>query len=1136
MPSHPTLSQKSLHNNEYPMLESLGDSAIGQEWHAGKGERRNITVLFVDLCAYTNLAEVLENDTLFDLIQQFIELLSGVVNRYEGMVDKVLGDGLMALFGAPISYENNAERAVRAAMEMQSSLQMANEQWRSWLPSPLHIHIGIHSGPVILGNIGGNSPLHYTAVGDTVNLARRLQEEATPGEILVSKRVFDSTRAYFEFEPVPNLRLKGLQHSINGFRLLSEKQEPGSPRGLEGFQATMIGRQNELCQVLEVIQDSISHQKGSFILVTGEAGIGKSRLTVEARSRIDPNELDVVEGHSLTYRRSVSYWLFKSALESYLSLTNPSPKSSPKLWLNGVTKDLLVSKAEHVIPYLRELLKLEQSTDSKIPYSSFLEPEQRRQQIFLAVRDFLEAAAHRKPLLVILEDLHWADEASLDLLAFLNTAILRSPLIVYATTRSTNDERSRRTYDQLQKNLQNRYYEIALENLTLDECQTLFTELLASSEFPTMLGRKLLLQTDGNPFFLEEIIRMLMERQILQKHGGRWELNTELTLDEIGVPDNIQDLIQSRFDRLDSTQKKVVQVASLIGRHFNERLLAATLQLGDNFNLGDILSTLIKKSFLNHESNVCDGEFSFQHVLTSDTIYRTLVRGEKEEWYGRIGEALESIHADQLDDHVELLASYYLHSNRKERALHYSILAGKKAFRDYGNELACRYFEQALELFDLAPCSPDKVLEVWLGLGDVAVFTGDYARARNYYQEALRIKDDPQGGLAVRVSSMIKMKIGITYARQGDFELALTTLWDGFNQSARLGNPQDVIEQAQVLNEIGWVHYLKGNVQEARVCLLQGLEIVKSSDRFDVLASIYNRLGAVAYQTRAYPDASDYVRQSLALREKIGDLAGVARLYNNLGLLGLVQGYLREAEENFLKSYEILQKLGDAEGISLTSINVGLMKCERGEFQSAADFLDRGFQAANQIGHRFYIGLARMYMGRLQSMLGEYDLANKALRESIAVFEEIGARDNIVDATIYLGENDLLRDEVDAALDSATLVGTLISVGQGKSALPSVQYGRVIRLKGVIHRHMGEFESASKLIRASAKVFEESNEQLELARSIFELGQLADAGGNSKAAREYFRRARTLFSLLGADLDLSRLNQLNNHSIYPKCI
>jgi tetratricopeptide (TPR) repeat protein len=539
---------------------------------------------------------------------------------------------------------------------------------------------------------------------------------------------------------------------------------------------------------------------------------------------------------------------------------------------------------------------------------------------------------------------------------------------------------------------------------------------------------------------------------------------------------------------------------------------------------------LIKKSFLNQEDIEGDSGYSFRHVLTCDTVYRTLVRREKEEWHGRIGEALESLYGGRINEHVDLLAGNFLRSNRMEQALHYSILAGQKAARDYANEQARWYFEEARRLLNLSQCTPNQAQEIWIGLGDVAVFTGDYTKAHECYREAIRINIDSQTGSIDHTSPVIMMKIGTTHARQGDLELASSTLWEANKLLPELGNPQDEMERAQILNEIGWVHFLRGNVKEAKESLLLGLEKVESTDRLDVLASIYNRLGAVAYQSRAYQEATDYVRESLALREKIGDMAGVARLYNNLGLLGLVQGYLREAEENFLRSYDILQKLGDAEGIALTAINAGLMKCERGEFHLAADFLDKGFQAANQIGHRFYIGLARMYMGRLHSMIGEYNQAREALSESIAVFEEIGARDNIIDATIYLGENDLLRDEVQAAQESTTQVIKLISEDQEKPALPSVQYGRVIRLKGVIHRYKREFESASQLIRSSAKVFEESNEQLELARSIFELGLLAEAGGNSRAAREYFRRARTLFSLLGADLDLARLNQVRKQA------
>ena len=289
------------------------------------GQRRNVTVLFADLCDFTGLAEKFDEEELYDVIQRFIHLLSEKVYQYEGMVDKITGDGLMALFGAPIAYENPAERAVRSAVDMQAGLNQLNQQLEAQYGARLKMRIGLNRGSVIVGSVGPDLLVDYTAIGDAVNLARRLQESASPESIVVSESVYQATRAFFEYQPLPDLNLKGYSESKQGYRLQGVKSQPGLVRGFQGFQSPMIGRDSELKTLLSSLDGLEQLEGGQFAVLCGDAGFGKSRLTAEFKSKIDQHKIKVFEGQSLTYRKSVSYWIFLELIRDFLGVTPTTP-------------------------------------------------------------------------------------------------------------------------------------------------------------------------------------------------------------------------------------------------------------------------------------------------------------------------------------------------------------------------------------------------------------------------------------------------------------------------------------------------------------------------------------------------------------------------------------------------------------------------------------------------------------------------------------------------------------------------------------------------------------------------------------------------------------------------------------------
>jgi class 3 adenylate cyclase len=322
------------------------------------GQRRNVTILFVDISGYTQLSKRLGDEELYEFIRQYLDSLANDVYKYDGMVDKFTGDGLMALFGAPIAHENNAELALRAALDMHADVAELSQQLKERLGGELRVHIGLNSGSVIVGGVGSDLMMNYTAIGDTVNLAQRLDAGAEPGDTLVSASVYQATHMLFEYEPVTNLIPKGMTEPVPCYRLLKPKARPGSVRGVEGLRAPMIGRDAELRQLMQAIGALATYRQGQFILIVGEAGLGKSRLVGEIKSRTIPVSIIMLEGQSLTYRRAASYWIFQDLLRNYLHVTLETPAALVSERLRRNVTDVLEQRTSEVLPYLEHLLSL----------------------------------------------------------------------------------------------------------------------------------------------------------------------------------------------------------------------------------------------------------------------------------------------------------------------------------------------------------------------------------------------------------------------------------------------------------------------------------------------------------------------------------------------------------------------------------------------------------------------------------------------------------------------------------------------------------------------------------------------------------------------------------------------------------
>jgi len=1088
-----------------------------------RGQRRNVTVLFADLCGYTALSAHLDEEDLFELVQKYIHALASAVYKYEGIIDKLTGDGLMALFGAPIAFENNAERAVRAALEMQTCVRALSLDTQSALGTEIKMRVGLHSGTVIVGGISSNQLMDYTAIGDTVNLAHRIEEAAAPGSVMVSTSVYNQTGALFNYSPGMALNLKGISQPVIAYQVLSEKEHPGFMRGIAGLSTPMVGRDKELELLEQVIVDLSRHKRGAFVHITGEAGIGKSRLVGELIKKL-PAGITLMQGKSLAYRRTVPYSIFTNLLRRVLGASTNTPDTQLGMLLGEHLQLIAGNRAPEILPYLEHLLSLPYSDPGSAERIRYLDASQLRQQLFLAFRTYLSVAARHSPLLLVLDDLHWVDEASLDLLKFVSDTIRAEALVIIAISRPIQEGPLQKFQEWASRVLKKRYYHLAVKSLSDDQSELLLSLLLSIKSFPPALRSQIIQRAAGVPFYLEEILRMLIDKGLFKRTNQQWVFEPSVAWESLGVPETLQELILARMDRLTPAERHILQISAVIGNSFNLTLLKSIIPYDYLDQFETTIKTLNMRGFIIPHTDGNEEDYAFRHLLVSETIYNTILRRERQRLHGLIGAAIEKLYHEHLDDYVELLARHYGWSPQLERALYYSILAGQKASRGYLNDQAREHFEHALKLLSKVEASHVQKRQIHTGLGDVFLLQGEYLVARQHFFEALKtFCEEDLSAEGIQISKLHR-KISATYERQGDYEQSLAQIAKAQQILANLDNPP-LIEQAQILNDIGWIDLQRGRVDEAETKLTKALSLATRGTQYDVISSIYNRLGGIYFQKGQLDLASYYVRKSLVIREELGDTLGVARSYNNLGLLGWRKGDWDQALDNFTRSLELHASLGDIEGLIQLHSNIGLLQTDRGDLEEAKKHLTEGLQMAQQIGHGFLEGLGYMHMSRYWLAAAEWKKSTENCELALAIFEELDAQENIAALYTAMGVATKEQGELDKASEYSEKARAIIEMQIVD--LPSPEKGRNLRLRGEIARLQKRFGEARDLLEESTAQFTSLNDQLELGRTLLARAKLAGDIGEHTESRVHLREARLIFRQLGAKLDLHKVNGLS---------
>lgn len=959
-------------------------------------ERRLVTALFADVSGFTQLASQLDPEELMEVIDPVVSMLSTIVGRYEGYVEKFAGDALLALFGAPVSHEDDAARALRVALEMHRELARIRKD----LPhaAELALHVGVNSGHGIARIIGSDVRTDYGVLGDAVIVAQRLESAAPTGETYVSASTYELTRGVFDFESVGELTLKGKSEPVPAWRLLGEKQT----RTVSARERRpLVGRDDELA-VAKPVLEALFDGRGGVLAVTGEAGVGKSRLTEEIRSRAEADGVAWLETRCISYGGALPYWPFAELVRRVVGIRpDDEPSEAAAMVAAGIADPrhaaffalLLGLPAPHGAADVAEL-----------------EPEAFRRGLHEAFADWLRALTAARPLVVTIEDAHWADASSVALMTELARACSSHPVLLYLTGRLEAQQiLADIGGDQLVK--------LALEPLGESDIEALIAARLETAP-PATLTRLVLERTGGNPFFAHELVRALQDQGVLVRRNGRWRLRRGRQLQD--VPPTLEEVLAARIDALPRQAATVLQAASVVGRRVRLPVLG---RLVDEVALPGLLDQLVERGFLDPAS---EDELVFHHALVQDVAYSRLLRKHRRDLHLRTAEAAEALYGAG-DDVIDLLARHLYLAEAGAKAVEYLLRAGERSRALYANDEAIFHLSRAAEVARFEGEGAARLAEILLDLADLHELVGEYEEALELYTEARAATHDVRAwrGLAS------------VHRRRGEYEQALAIVDQAVAANELRG--QDL---APLWLQAGWSLALSGRLDQAIDVFQAGLEAL--GPRTDaVVGQLLLELARTEALEGRLEDALAHVLRAHAIFEDRSDQRGLASTMRILGDVHVKAGRLDESVAALRRGLELAERVGSVEEVGGCLINIGVVEERREAFQEAIECDRRAIEEFERVGHGS--GRARGYANLAYHLMlaGEYDEAEQWCARTLELSRAIGHSVTVADAIDTIAAIEVRRGNFSTGAERAEEAAELyLEIGSPPAAAQSLELAR----------------------------------------------------------------------------------------------
>ncbi len=1001
-------------------------------------ERRLVTVLFADISGSTPLAERLDPEELRGILASFFSALSRQIQRFDGTVDKYIGDAVMAVFGAPVAHEGDAERAIRAALAMQQAMVRLNDDLEREHGVSLKLRIGVNTGEVVAGLLAGDVQSAYTVVGETVNVAQRLESAAPAGEVLMGATTYRLVEDHFEIETLPPVTVKGKSEPVPVYRVIRARYDDGgAPEP-----TALVGREAELA----LLQDALSEvARGSacVVCISGEAGVGKSRLVKEFALRLAAGH-DLLIARCSSFETDTPYALLARLVRNTLGLRFDEGETQARAAIAERLAPVEQPPDGTSVTLLLEVLGYAQR--------SAFDPETKRRVLENLLRELLARRTENAPLVIVVEDVHWADPASATVLAQVVPGLSATRCLFIATARPEWEPQwpSRR---------------IELAPLEDAQVRALIEGLLGGAVDPS-LSSMILARTGGNPFFTEEVVRSLKEAGGVADSQGVWRVQGRV---DLKVPETVQEVLIARLDRLSTRTRRTLQTAAVVGRTFDRQVLA---RVASTPALASDLALLEKKAFIQVRSLRPARVYVFRHALIQEVTYNTQLHAQRRKLHAAVGAAIEALYGDRADEFVNELAVHYARSDDDEKAAHWLVRAGDRAKSLYANDEALAFYRSAQQRLrdGQGPVGSD-ILE---RIGDVQTVIARYDDALESFQAA---RGRPSTDAAVL--ARLHRKVGTVLALKGAYLEALKALDQA---SATMGAVSD-IEAARIGVRMGEVLSRSGNYPRAREVLSRAIEMAESLGADEVAAEGLHYLAGVLSFTGDLGGAVALYLRCLASYTRLQDTNGAARVHNNLGAMYRRLGRFDEALAHLRQGLSLSERMGNRWLVANSLHNIGHVHTTRAEFTEALAAKRRALEITREIRseadtaiHLIGIALDRVYLGQVAE--GRADLL------------EAESRLSATGSTRHHPE--LYRNLAYAELASGDLEE---AERAGERSLQYARAGKMPRDEAMTERVLGEIASARGDLGAARSLLESSRARLG------ELGEAAELALTEAALR-----------------------------------
>jgi class 3 adenylate cyclase/tetratricopeptide (TPR) repeat protein len=914
------------------------------------------------------MAEQLDPEEWAEVMNEAFRYLTNPIHRYGGTVARLMGDAILAFFGAPVAHEDDPQRAVLAGLAILEEISPFCEEIRAEYGLDFNVRVGINTGSVVVGDIGTDQATEYTAMGDAVNIASRMEESAEPGTVLIAKDTEKHVAPLFELEALGGIDIQGKGEPVAAYKVLQQREQPGSIRGIQGLSSPLVGRESE-SEILNQRLAELKTGRGGIVNLVGDAGLGKSRMIqeLEASWLEEYPEESWYESRGVSYESTRPYSIF---IDSTRALFNLKPGDSPEIGREKIATclpDWPVEQKELATRAVEILLSVQNQDQDPGQ-----EAEALRREFTAAVRSAWKELAIKGPAILVFDDLHWSDRTSVDVLTQLFSLTDDVPILFLCAMRPYRRAPGWQIKNFAETEYPHRYTEIELHPLTEQHSEELIGNLLTVSNLPPELHQLILRKAEGNPFYVEEVIRTLIDEGAVIRTGNGLEWEAKRHLEDISLPDNLQALLIARIDRLDAEIRRTLQLASVIGRSFFFRILEMLNEATGELN--QHLTALQRVELIREAARFPELEYMFLHEMTRDAAYETILKRERRKFHQSVGEAIEALFPERIEDEASRLAQHFLEANEFQKAFDYFIMAGDHARRLYANSEAIQAYSKAISLLGTVDVEEDRLVYVYRRRGRTFELINQYDEALANYHELSEIGRQTGRRTLELIALTHEATIYSSPTEKADPELGRRISDQALELARELGNPEG---EAKALWNLMLVEgVLRSNEELGLEFGEQSLEIARQYNLKEQLAFTLLDLARMYAGVGRMEDSFAASDESRDLWIELDNQTMLGNSYTSSAFGYFGMGALDKSIQSAKEGLRISQSIGSLWGQSFSNFTIGIVLFEQGR-------MDEGFEAFNAgipLGIQAHV--SSQYQGYMNcvvswaySRLGDYESA-----------------------------------------------------------------------------------------------------------------------------------------------------------------